>query len=351
MKFLKYVCLALLSAMISGCGDTDDGPSKSSNAEPKVADNARFVMLYRNNDCAALEAMSQPFKECIEKSMRKNGDTFSEYEEFLKTAGLKDNEVKWGLISIGDLDFEALKRNPSQVPLSAVVCVKHDSKKLLDELVKSAQKDGNDSVDEDEIEGERVLLIDVGGGFNGMRFYYASLNDELIVVTTTKTEFRNQVALYRDGKKGSGRFRGFLDNRENVIGFAASDLGALCEEIENKTGEEIDSETPFGFIDVKKFKDLEVGVKVKGSSLEVGAELSMASAKSAEEFDSILKQALKMMLNQMGALRGQSEESDAVLEILESADIKLLGSKATATFRIPEKMIKLALEKYKRVLP
>jgi hypothetical protein len=343
MKFLKFVCLGLLSAVIAGCGGKD--AAKTSGAEPKVADNARFVALCRNIDCAALDPMCKLFKEKMEEAMRKDGDAFSKYEEFIEKTGLKGNEYKWVLLSFGDIDFEAVQRNPAQLSFSAVACVKHDSKKLLDEIVESAKEEDEAQLKEIEIEGVRALSVEAEVGINDMRFYCTSLNDELIVLTTTKTDFRNQIALYRDGKPGSEKFRSLLGKRDNLVGFAVSDLGAFCEEFEEKSGEVIPCDTPFGSVDVKKFKDFEIGVKANGNRLDVYAELSTASEKSAEEIDSILKQALKMTLKQLANVRGQSEEGDAALEILESADIKLLGPKATVSFRIPEKVMKMALDK------
>ena len=340
MKIIKYVCLGLLCAMIAGCGEKE----KPSGAEPKVADNARFVALYRNNNSEALEPMCKLFKEKMEESMRKDGDALSKYEEFIEKTGLKGSEFKWVLLSVGDIDFEAVQRNPAQLSFSAVACVKHDSKKLLDEIVESAKEEDEAQLKEIEIEGVRALSVEAEGGINSMRFYCTSLNDELIVLTTTKTDFRNQIALYRDGKPGSEKFRSLLGKRDNLVGFAVSDLGAFCEEFEEKSGEEIPCDTSFGSVDVKKFKDFEIGVKANGNRLDVYAELSTASRESAEEIDRFLKQAVET-LKQLANVSDKSEESDAVLEILESADIKLLGSKATVSFRISEKVMKMALEK------
>lgn len=363
--FFKYVSVAFVAASLIGCGDDCSKDKTGLNeaalenksvkrVSPKVVNDAQIVLLYRDNKSPALESILTLVKERFKKEMAKQDDV-KEFERFLEKSGLEDSEIKWILLSMGEVDFSTFEENPDLSSLAVVLAVEHDSYKILDLLLEEAKSDDSAKYESMEVSKVKVIkIVSTEKDTLNEAFFVTAINDSFLIFSGSEEMLKRQIALYRDNAPGDRRFNGIIEDDDIVVGMSIGNFGKILESAIKEDPEgSAEAEAFLSQINYKNIKVLDLGLKSDMSG-EVSAaiEVETATADDAVKLVSIAR-TFMMVFNAMLTQQVQNQsdpDAETALEVLNSVQIKSEGPRAKFTLPIPDKAVKLFIKEFEKGL-
>lgn len=362
---LKYASMVGIAASLIGCGDDcckdktgfndavlENRPVK--RGSPKVVSDAQIVALYRDNKSPVLESILTLVKEQIKKEMAKLDDV-KECERFLEKSGLKDSEIKWILLSMGEVDFSTIKENPDISSLAVVLAVEHNSSKILDLILEEAKSDDSSKYESIEVSKAKVIkIVSTEKDSANEAFFVTSVNNSFLILSFSEEMIKRQIALYRDNAPGDRRFNGIIEDDEIVVGISIGNFGKILDQVlkEDPDGS-AEAEAFLSQINYKDIKVLDFGLKSNMSG-EVSAAIGLetGTADDAVKLVSVIT-TVKMVFNAMLTQQVQDQsdpDAKTALEVLNSVQIKSEGSRANLTIPVPDKAVKLLIKEFEKGL-
>lgn len=317
------VCASALVFSLCGC---DSGNSAAIATGPRAADGA-FIS-------AGVD------KASFDKVLGENKDKFyaelkdilpEDFKESMTKAELDDVEIKWGGVSICDMEFDENGMPKDKMPdMIYALAFDHDFDKIA-AAIKEEVKNGRPKLKDATFLGEKGLVITD----EKLTIAIASISGKILVAGTSEAGAEKAVALYRDGKGGESLstgadsvFKAFVKS----IGERMLKWKIPVENFEGMLGEGVDVPAI-----LHGLKDANISVSATNDNgAEIYVKVETASASDAKNVVDFLNKQLDSYKAEMAAIMlALSQESDsdakAALDALNGITIKADGATISAT--------------------
>ncbi len=280
-KFIGMAVVALaLSLALCGCGDkkskseskseskSDSKSTSSSNQppgkfSPMVTTDAAFALgvnldkrqvfkvvdAYLDQFCDLMQLRDGETAEVKASVSKYKKDLFAEaspqLRDFLEETGLRDTKLRWAVLSLENLKMT--DGVPQLYGLSVAIAGNVNLEKLIKAIQKKLSEEstkGGFVFTEMSLEGEKawrvVSCIEESGAYAfpppsvwkkvGVDLHVTSLDDQLILLASSRGALERQIRLYRQGKGAGDALGGFPAKEGEFLHLKVVDIGERIRE-------------------------------------------------------------------------------------------------------------------------
>lgn len=317
------VCASALIFGLCGCdsGSTSGGAAGGLATGPRAVDGA---LISVGADKASLDKVLGGNKEALYAEL--DSQLPGDFKEMLTKAGLGDVEVKWGALSVVDVEFGEDGMPKDGVPeIVVALAFDHDADKLFAVIKEELSDEHGPKQTDTAFLGEKALVL----SDNNMTVAMASIAGKLLVIGTSEASAEKGVALYRDGKGGTPLAVGgdtILKAVVNAVGERVVKK-MPAEMFEGALGPDVDSAAIF-----QGLKDVDATIAGTaenglGLTLKIGA----ASADDAAKIAAFANESLTGIKAMMGMAAAQDPEAKPAVDALNTVSVTTDGATVTGT--------------------
>lgn len=331
------VCASALVFSLCGCDNgSATGSAGGVATGPRAVDGA---LVSAGLEKASFDKVLGADKDAFYAELKENlpGD----FKTALTKAGLDDIEVKWGGVSIVDVEFGE-DGAPKQVVPEMVFALSfdHDFDKVAAAL-KEAASEGNPKAKDATFLGEKGLVL-----FDDeLTVAIASISGKIFVASTSEAGAEKAVALYRDGKGGNA----LPMDANSVFKAVVNSIGARivkkmpAEQFEGALGEGVDAAAIF-----QGLKDVNASVAATDDNgVAVSAKIEAASSDDAAKVVAFLNEQLAGLKAMMTMMPSDDPDSKAAVDALNAMTITAEGATIAAKLTLTGATVKNAIENMK----
>ncbi len=348
MKLRKFIGMAAaalaLSLALCGCGDKkskseskSDSESASSSSQtpgkfsPMVTKDAAFALginldkrqafkvvdAYLDQFCSLMQLRDEETAEVKAKVAKYKKDLFadapSQLRDFLDETGLCDTQLRWAVFSLENLKMSDY--GPQLYGLSVAIAGNVNLEKLIQTVQKKSTRE-EVVFTEMSLEGEKAWRIEPHVVPNvfvlgmtakmwkeiGLDLHVTSLDDQLILLASSRGALAKQIRLYRQGMAKSDALGGFSAKEGELLRLKVVDVGERIRE--NVSQRTLQGTVPMiADVDqvIMRLGDLEGDVTVSSDgTVSTAASLKAASEEDADKIRTLAKVGLMATRSQWG---------------------------------------------------
>lgn len=341
----RFIACSTLAAVLAGCGG---GPAFD---KPKVADGA--VVAIAAGDVWKGK-LAPAFKKVGLSSNLLLKQCPDDAQELFAKAGLEKIEPRWSVLSVGGLKGVVDGKVPR---VAFAMAFPHDLPRIVSAAEEVAEKEEAQfkQVTVAGVPAWEIHCDDFKSDDTKVVPCIASLDGQVLLVTSSTSVMEQQIALYRDGKDESRDFAGFTVTPDDILKVAVAKVGDSIRESMGDSLEDLkllDEMIPDG-------DKMLLGIGTAQASLSAASDsevnltvaLKMSSEEDADKVRTLAKTGLMAAMAQvkksLKECRDADEAATTIFEALRKAKICGENASAELVLSVPSEPI---LEVYSKAL-
>lgn len=341
----RFIACSTLAAVLAGCG------GGATFDKPKVADGAVVAIavgdVWNGKLVPALKKVGLSSNLLLKQFP---GDV----QELLAKAGLEKIEPRWSVLSVGGLKGVVDGKVPR---VAFAMAFPHDLPRIVSAVEEEAKKEEAQfkQVTVADVPAWEIHCDDFKSGDTTVVPCIASLDGQVLLVTSSTSVMEQQIALYRDGKDESRDFADFTVTPDDILKVSVAKVGdsireSMGDSLENLTL--LDEMIPDGDKMLLGIGTAQVSLSAASDSeVNLAIALKMSSEEDADKVRTLAKTGLMAATAQVKKnLKNCRDADEAATTIFESLrKVKIGGENASAelVLSVPAEPI---LEVYSKAL-
>ena len=349
MKFLKFACVPALALALVGCGGSEPSAATAARSyEPKVAEGSYGAVQYRKNSSKALAPLAEAARKCfnqgLEAGKKGNGEVAKfddDVVKFLNDSGLKDADLEWGLVTLGNVSVADMTSGKAP-DLAVALCFKHDIARIVDAIKANLDAEDGEKIESATVAGVAAWTASSKDFPPEVKPAFASLDGTLLIGASSVDVLARQIALYRDGKGADASFAKLSSDSGALFRLYVKDVGGSVAKAIKGSEDMLDAANmvlPDGKNIILGLGELDFSITGSDTAgAAVALRLATRSADDANNLQSLIGGGLVPLRAQFQ--NAEDEQSKSAYELLSALKIAAKDSVFTADLPLSDKLVK-----------